>query len=54
MIDDRDERFLKERITRLMISIDRSDMSKTKTALFAPTRERTKEIPTKAWVNVGY
>lgn len=54
LIDDRDERFLKERITRLTISIDRSNMSKTKTALFATTRERTKEIPTKAWVTVGY
>ncbi|HOL96792.1 MAG TPA: CRISPR-associated protein Cas5 [bacterium] len=45
---------LYKRITRMTIQIDRADLSRTKTALFAPTNEATREIPDEAWVEVGY
>jgi CRISPR-associated protein Cas5t len=45
---------LKEHVTRLTITIDRADMSKTRSALFAPTEKPSKEIPESAWVEVGY
>jgi CRISPR-associated protein Cas5t len=44
----------KQRINRFTITIDREDMSKTRTALFAPTKERISEIPSGAWVEVIY
>lgn len=53
-IKGEDGAFLKERITRMTITIDRADMSKTISNLFAPVAESTKEIPEKAWVEVGY
>lgn len=43
---------LKENITRLTISIDRADMSKTRSELFRPTL--SDEIPEDAWQEVGY
>ncbi len=45
---------LRERVTRLTVSIDRADMSRTTSALFAPTKEPVSEIPAQAWVQVGY
>jgi CRISPR-associated protein Cas5t len=45
---------LREHVTRLTISIDRADMSKTRSDLFAPTAESTTVIPDEAWVEVGY
>ena len=53
-IKGEDGAFLKERITRMTITIDRADMSKTRSDLFAPVAEPAKEIPQKAWVEVGY
>lgn len=49
-----DNSFIRERITRLTVVIDRADMSKTRSSLFAPLADPTKEIPEKAWVKVGY
>jgi CRISPR-associated protein Cas5t len=45
---------IKDRITRLTVTIDREDMSKTKSDLFAPLAEKSTEIPLDAWVEVGY
>ncbi|MBN2380508.1 CRISPR-associated protein Cas5 [candidate division WOR-3 bacterium] len=45
---------LREHVTRLTIAIDRADMSQTSSALFAPTKEPSSEIPKDAWVEVGY
>ena len=45
---------LRKHVTRLTITIDRQDMSQTHSALFAPTPERTEEIPDNAWVEVAY
>lgn len=41
-------------VTRLTIAIDREDMSKTRSELFAPTNEPSRMIPDNAWVEVGY
>jgi CRISPR-associated protein Cas5t len=41
-------------VMRLTITIDREDMSRTKSALFAPTKEPSTVIPEDAWVEVGY
>ncbi len=49
-----DDGGLREHVTRLTITIDRADMSKTHSELFAPTPEPTTEIPGDAWVEVGY
>ncbi|OCC14483.1 hypothetical protein DBT_2024 [Dissulfuribacter thermophilus] len=43
-----------EYITRLTITIDRAQMSKTRSALFVPTKRPVKDIPQKAWVTVKY
>jgi CRISPR-associated protein Cas5t len=45
---------LRERVTRLTITIDRQDMAKTVSALFAPCAEPTAEIPRDAWIEAGY
>ena len=42
------------RVSRFTITIDREDMSQTRTALFAPTTEPVADIPESAWVEVGY
>jgi CRISPR-associated protein Cas5t len=49
-----DEEGMRDKLTRLTITIDRQDMSKTKSALFAPIKEPSVEIPEKAWVEVKY
>ncbi len=41
-------------VTRLTVAIDRADMSQTRSTLFAPGNQATKEIPETAWVKVGY
>ncbi len=38
--------------TRLTIWIDRQDMSKTRSALFAPRQDATAEIPVEAWTTI--
>jgi CRISPR-associated protein Cas5t len=43
----------RERTTRLTIWIDRADLSRTVSALFAPTVEATAEPPLNAWTSVG-
>jgi len=53
IIDGEDDK-LRENATRMTITIDRTDISKTKSALFAPVLEKTTEIPEKAWVKVSY
>ncbi|KUJ96919.1 MAG: CRISPR-associated protein Cas5t [Desulfonauticus sp.] len=49
-----DEVEYNEQIDRLTITIDRSEMSKTRSALFVPTKRPVKDIPPKAWVTVKY
>ncbi len=49
-----DDEGLRNRVTRLTITIDRQDMAKTVSRLFAPNAERTAEIPQDAWIRVGY
>lgn len=41
-------------VSRLTIAIDRQDMSRTHSGLFAPIRTPSETIPEKAWVEVGY
>ena len=43
-----------EHMTRLTISVDRADLSQTRSALFAPLEHKTIEPPIEAWVEVGY
>jgi CRISPR-associated protein Cas5t len=45
---------LRGRVTRLSVTIDRADMSRTTSALVAPTEQRVAQIPAQAWVPVGY
>ena len=45
---------VREDITRLTITIDRINMTNTRSALFAPSPEPVCEIPDKAWVPVVY
>lgn len=45
---------LREHVTRLTLRIDRADMSRTESALFAPEPESSPAIPEEAWVEVGY
>lgn len=52
--EEKDGSGLRDRITRLTIRIDRSDMSRTESSLFAPIDEPVKDIPDKAWIEVGY
>jgi len=53
-VDAANEPGLPDRITRLTIAIDRADMSKTVSGLFAPTAQKCQTIPERAWVTVGY
>lgn len=41
-------------VTRLTVTIDRVDMSKTKSVLFYPQREATNIVPEGAWITVSY
>ncbi len=50
--DNRDE--IRDRITRVTVTIDRADMSLTTSALFAPTKEKAIEPPAGAWIEVHY
>ncbi len=45
---------LRERVTRLTVTIDRADMSRTVSALFVPSEQPTADIPEEAWVQIGY
>ena len=45
---------LRKHVTRLTVTIDRADMSNTRSHLFAPLEEPSMEIPQNAWVAVGY
>lgn len=45
---------MRERVTRLTVTIDRADMSRTTSALFAPTAQPERDIPKDAWIPVGY
>jgi CRISPR-associated protein Cas5t len=51
-ITEKAESGLRERTTRMTIWIDRADLSLTKSALFAPTRESSVTIPDSAWVSI--
>lgn len=51
-VTESDGRGPQPRTTRLTLSIDRQNMAKTKSALFAPSAEQTVPIPENAWVNV--
>jgi CRISPR-associated protein Cas5t len=51
---DEEQEGLRENITRLTITIDRADMAKTRSMLFAPTPDRQIDPPIKAWVEVNY
>jgi CRISPR-associated protein Cas5t len=54
VVDEAEEKGVRDHITRLTIIIDRANMANTKSALFAPVSEPCREIPEKAWVEVGY
>jgi CRISPR-associated protein Cas5t len=43
---------LRQRTERLTIWIDRSDMSKTRSALYAPLENPTEDIPKSAWTDI--
>ena len=53
-IDNGGEEEVRADITRLTISIDRIEMKNTRSALFAPQRQASEEIPERAWVSVAY
>jgi CRISPR-associated protein Cas5t len=53
-IDEVDEDGVSEDITRLTISIDRTAMENTRSALFAPMRQPATTVPEGAWITVGY
>lgn len=53
-IDEHARGGIRDHVTRMTVYIDRYDMSQTRSALFAPAREPTREIPATAWVEVGY
>lgn len=42
----------REHTARLTVSIDRADMSKTRSALYAPTETATREPPPSAWTDI--
>lgn len=44
----------KKQISRFTTTIDRGDVSRSRTALFAPLKEPSPEIPPSAWVEVIY
>jgi CRISPR-associated protein Cas5t len=43
---------LRPRATRLTVWIDRADMSRTRSDLYAPTDSPSTDIPTRAWTEV--
>lgn len=42
------------RVTRVTVTIDRADMSRTRSVLFAPNEHRAVEPTSKAWIEVKY
>lgn len=52
--DEADADTVRRGVTRLTISIDRADSSRTRSSLFAPLPTAASEIPDKAWIAVGY
>lgn len=54
VVNEAEEKGVRDHIARLTITIDRENMANTKSALFAPVAEPCREIPEKAWVQVGY
>jgi len=54
MVGKDDEQEFRSNVTRLTVTIDRADMSKTRSFLFAPSPTPSDNIPEKAWVKVGY
>ncbi|WP_457571429.1 type I-MYXAN CRISPR-associated protein Cas5/Cmx5/DevS [Desulfovulcanus sp.] len=53
-LNEDDEVEYNEYITRLTITIDRAELGKTRSALFVPTKKPVRDVPQKAWVQVGY
>lgn len=53
-ISESSEEGMKKDITRLTITIDRINMARTRSALFAPTAQPVSQIPERAWVMVDY
>ena len=53
-IPEKKVRELMDNSTRMTITINRSDMSKTKSMLFVPVKEEAGYIPEKAWIEVDY
>ncbi|MBU4233858.1 MAG: CRISPR-associated protein Cas5 [Desulfobacterales bacterium] len=51
---ERDQEEFQEDTTRLTLTIDRRDMSLTRSKLFAPTREKSLNPPDAAWQEVQY
>lgn len=51
-LSEGDERGPRPRTTRLTISIDRQNMAKTTSALFAPIAQPAVDVPESAWVSV--
>jgi CRISPR-associated protein Cas5t len=49
-----DQGGIRDNISRLTITIDRADMARTRSMLFAPTEDKRIEPPPKAWVEVNY
>lgn len=45
---------VEDRTVRLTLQVDRADMSRTRSALFAPVSQPTAQIPPEAWEEVGY
>ena len=53
-IDEKSEAGVREGATQLTITIDRINMERTCSALFAPQRQTSTEISDRAWVLVAY
>lgn len=53
-IDEKNEAGVREGVTRLTITIDRINTEHTCSALFAPHRRASTEIPERAWVPIAY
>lgn len=51
-LSEGDERGLRPRTTRLTIMIDRENMAKSTSALFAPTAQPVVDVPESAWVSI--
>ncbi len=45
---------MRQNVMRLTITIDRADLSKSRSALFAPSREKKAAPPSESWIEIGY